>query len=197
MAWHLAAWRAEIMANTDTVTAFFTFFAHPTIPGVDPLVDTYFSANGSLGISPGSDTQQGPQAGPQFPDPGAVKLVLKQIITSFPHITFQPVPDAATAVYCSSGNTIMVQASFSTGKHQKPWFHFGHSAYSKPLSDIEPDNSQNAFIPACAVFTFSPPPPPPFLINNLAIYMDRWQMAVDLWPGINPGKKPGRHFPTP
>jgi hypothetical protein len=156
-------------------------------------VDTYFSANGTLGISPGGDTQQGPQAGPQFPTPSAVKIVLKQIVSSFPHATFKPVPSAAAAVYCSSGNTIMVQAQLSTGKHQKPWFPFGHDAYSKPLSDIEPDKTQFAFVPACTVFLFDNAQK----IVNLAIYMDRWQMAVDLWPGTAIGKKPGRRFPAP
>jgi hypothetical protein len=80
----------------------------------------------------------------------------------------------------------IVQANFSTGRHQLPWFPFGDGSHSKPLSDIEPDPHgapQSAFIP---FFTFAPRPPAPpvFLINNLAIYMDRWQMAVDLWPGF-------------
>jgi hypothetical protein len=184
------------MANLDTAKAFFTVFATaPTTNAeIDTLVDTLFSATGSLGISPGSDTTQGPQLGPQFPTPAAVKIVLKQIfVTSFPQATCQPVPDAATAVYCSSGNMIIVQANLNTGKHRAPWFRFGDQAYSKPLSDIEPDNSQNAFVPACAVFTFGGGS----LINNLAIYMDRWQMASDLWPGIKAGKKTNRPFPTP
>jgi hypothetical protein len=87
----------------------------------------------------------------------------------------------------------VTKAQLNTGKHQKPWFPFGHDAYSKPLSDTEPDKTQFAFVPACAVFTFDNAQK----ISNLAIYMDRWQMAVDLWPGTSAGKKPGRHFPAP
>jgi hypothetical protein len=145
------------------------------------------------GSDSGLQRKQGPQLGPQFLTPSAVKIVLKQIVSSFPHATFKPVPSAAAAVYCSSGNTIIVQAQLSTGKHLKPWFPFGSDPYSKPLSDIEPDKTQFAFVPACAVFTFDNAQK----ILNLAIYMDRWQMAVDLWPGVGTGKKPGRHFPTP
>ena len=186
------------MANLDTAKAFFnTFATGNTAPGdIDSLVDTNFSMNASLGISPGQDPQQGPQSGPQFQGRDAIKALLKQIIKSFPHATLQPVPTPATAVYCSSGNTIMVQASLSTGKHQRQWFSFDDSNYSKPLSDIEPDKNQSAFVPACAVFTFTNDGS--FNISNLAIYMDRWQMAADLWPGIQSGrKKLGRPFPTP
>jgi hypothetical protein len=181
--------------NMDTVTAFFKVFAStPANSDIDNLVDTYFSASASLGISPGGDTQQGPQLGPQFPTPAGVKTAFKQIVASFPHATFAPFPlPPATAVYCSNGNTIIVQAQLNTGKHIKPWFPFGSDPYSKPLSDIEPDKTQFAFVPACAVFTFDNAQK----ILNLAIYMDRWQMAVDLWPGVGTGKKPGRHFPTP
>lgn len=181
-------------SNMDAVTAFFTAFAStPNASQITTLVDTYFSASASLGIGSGSDPQLGPQSGPQFPTPDAIKLAFNQIVKSFPHAIFTPFPSAAAAVYCSSGNTIIVQAQLNTGKHQKLWFPFGSSAYSKPLSDIEPDGTQNAFVPACAVFTFDTAQK----ILNLAIYMDRWQMAVDLWPGIGTGKHPGRHFPTP
>lgn len=181
--------------NMDTVTAFFNAFAStPNTQQIKTLVDTYFSASASLGISPGGDTQQGPQLGPQFPNPDAIKIAFNQIVTSFPHATFVPFPQSPPGpVYCSSGNTIIVQAQLSTGKHLKPWFPFGSDPYSKPLSDIEPDKTQFAFVPACAVFTFDNAQK----ILNLAIYMDRWQMAVDLWPGVGTGKKPGRHFPTP
>jgi hypothetical protein len=136
--------------NMDTVTAFFNAFAStPNTQQIKTLVDTYFSASASLGISPGGDTQQGPQLGPQFPNPDAIKIAFNQIVTSFPHATFVPFPQSPPGpVYCSSGNTIIVQAQLSTGKHLKPWFPFGSDPYSKPLSDIEPDKTQFAFVPA-------------------------------------------------
>ena len=184
-------------SNMESVTAFFNAFAAtPNSGQINTLVDTYFSANATLGISPGSDTKIGPPSGPQFPTPAAIKTLFNQIITSFPNATFIPVPSQAAAVYCSSSNPpmIMVQANLNTGMQQTQWFPFGSAAYSKPLSDIEPDTKQNAYVPACAVFSFNAS----YLITNLAIYMDRWQMAADLWPGTAPsGKKTNRPFPRP
>jgi hypothetical protein len=87
---------------------------------------------------------------------------------------------------------IIVQANIDTGNHAKQWFAFDDKGYySKPLSDIEPDGKQSAYVPACVVFTFDAN----YLIFTLAIYMDRWQMAADLWPRTAPhGKKLSARF---
>ena len=168
------------------------------------MMTALFSANASLGIGAGSDPSLGPQSGPQFTTPTAVATCFKQIIYSFPHSTFTPFPTASKAIFCSSTdgtfNTIIVQATLTTGRHAEQWFPWGSGGYSKPLSDIEPDGNQSANVPACAVFTFdlqSPIATNQYKILNLAIYMDRWQMAADLWPGTVAGKKTLRHFPTP
>ena len=52
-------------------------------------------------------------------------------------------------------------------------------------------------MPACVVFTFDPTVSNNPLIINLAIFMDRWQMAADLWPNTGKGKHQPRPFPTP
>jgi hypothetical protein len=96
-------------SNMDSVSALFNAFAAPpySTGQISTLVDTYFSANATLGISPGNDTKKGPQAGPQFTTPGAIKMVLGQIfVTSFPKATFAPVPDQTTGVpvYCVNPN---------------------------------------------------------------------------------------------
>jgi hypothetical protein len=122
---------------------------------------------------------------------------------SFPHVALTPsVIDPLTnkPVYCSSPdknkNTIIVETTLDTGLHVSPWFaKTDTDFYSKPLSDIEPDQNQSSTRPACAVFVFDPGTDKIF---RLGIYMDRWQMAVDLWPHAKKDPKSGiRPFPTP
>ena len=146
----------------------------------------------SLGIAAG-DQSQGPQLGPQFVSVKDVTMCFKQIITSFPAATFTTLP-AVNPVYLAGSNQEAVPAVLTTNKHQAPWFQFGSKAYSKPLSDIEPDNNQQSVVPACTIFSFDGSN----LITNLAIFMDRWQMAVDLWPSKPHGNnKLARPFPIP
>jgi hypothetical protein len=66
--------------------------------------------------------------------------------------------------------------------------------YSKPLSDIlpDPDGKTQSQVPSCAVFAFDATN----LVKQLGIYMDRWQMAADLYPGDKTVGK-GPRFPTP
>jgi hypothetical protein len=202
------------MPNIDTVKAFFTAFAAtPTPPQIAAFVPTLFSpdtpagapTSPSLGLAGGNQTNanpplsEGPQLGPQFLGQSAIITCFTQIVTSFPGSTFTPLPPGSP-VYCysSDGNTITVPAILHTDKHTKPWFAFGHPAYSKPLSDLEPDGKQISDVPACAVFTFDTTGGnPPNRILNLAIFMDRWQMAVDLWPSTGKGKHQPRPFPAP
>jgi hypothetical protein len=212
----LAKIREVSMANIDTVKAFFTAFAAtPTPAQIAAFVPNLFSpdtpagapTSPSLGIAGGNQTNAnpplslGPQLGPQFPGQSAIITCFTQIVTSFPASTFTPLPPGSP-VYCysSDGNTIAVPAILHTGNQAKgkPWFPYGHPAYSKPLSDIEPDGSQTSDVPACAVFTFDTTAGnPQFRILNLAIFMDRWQMAVDLWPNTGHGKHQPRPFPAP
>ena len=200
--------------NIDTVKAFFTAFAAtPTPAQITAFVPNLFSpdtpggapTSPSLGIAGGNQTNanpplsEGPQLGPQFQGQSAIITCFTRIVTSFPASTFTPLPPGSP-VYCysSDGNTITVPAILHTDKHMKPWFPFGHPAYSKPLSDLEPDGKQISDVPACAVFTFDTTGGnPPNRILNLAIFMDRWQMAVDLWPNTGRGKHQARSFPSP
>ena len=204
------------MANIDTARAFFTAFAAtPTPAQIAAFVPNLFSpdtppppavpTSPSLGIAGGNQTNAnvslGPQLGPQFPGRSAIITCFTQIVTSFQTSTFTTLP-AVNPVYCTSldGNTITVAAILHTGNQAKakPWFPYGHPAYSKPLSDIEPDGNQSSDVPACAVFTFDTTAGnPPNRILNLAIFMDRWQMAVDLWPNTGHGKHQPRPFPAP
>jgi hypothetical protein len=205
------------MANIDTAKAFFTAFAAtPTANQIaNTIVPNLFSPDTppapaapvtpSLGIAGGIQSNAnpplsiGPVDGPQFLGRSAIITCLTQIVTSFPTSIFKTLPVGKPPVYCSSsdGNMIIVTAMLHTGNQAKakPWFSYGHPAYSKPLSDIEPDGTQTSDVPACAVFTFDTTNPGRIL--NLAIFMDRWQMAVDLWPSTGQGKHQPRPFPTP
>jgi hypothetical protein len=210
----LAKIREVSMANIDTVRAFFAAFAAtPTAAQITVFVPNLFSpdtpagapTSPSLGIAGGRQTNAapplslGPQAGPQFRGRADIITCFTQIVTSFDTSTFTTLP-AANPVFCFSpdGNTITVPAILHTNNHRKPWFQFGHKAYSKPLSDIEPDGTQISDVPACTVFTFDTTAGnPQNRILNLAIFMDRWQMAVDLWPNTGHGKHQPRPFPAP
>ena len=139
----------------------------------------------SVGIAIGADPM-----GPQFRGVAAVTKLFKQLTTSFPNLVYWP---SSGTPYCYSDDqlTTTIQTTLKTGPHTKPWFAFGDPAYSKPLSDIEP-RSQKSIVPTCSVFTFDSN----HKILRLGIYMDRWQMAVDLWPGT-PTKSGIRPFPHP
>lgn len=190
------------MSNTDTIDSFFNVFGlnppppAPALPhwrDVNWMMTNLFSANAGgpppAPITPGVGIGGGIQnsMGPQFQGTAAVTTLFNKLIDSFPKLVFAAWPGPAP-LYCSSlpdGNTITVQATLSTGTHAKQWFPPTHPAYSKPLSDIVPSqhDARNSSVPVCAVFTFDTTlGNPPNRILNLAFYLDRWQMAVDLWP---------------
>jgi hypothetical protein len=196
------------MANSDTVDKFFSHFAKGGDQDLDAVLQLFSPDTPPKPKPPTSPTlgiasNAGP-TGPQFPGHDNILKVFTQLVLSFPHLVFAPsVIDPLTnkAIYCSSSdsNTIMVEASLDTGKHTNPWFSKTDvDFYSKPLSDIEPDGNQKSTVPACAVFVFDPANQGKIL--RLGIYMDRWQMAVDLWPQPQSKKAPKsavRPFPVP
>ena len=204
------------MSNTDTVNSFFTYFDPtknnylPNNPDINSFMKTCFAPD--AGTKPPSTPSVGiganvvPQ-GPQFYGYNAVYAFFDAMISSFPNLNY-----AAAGPLCYSskdGNkidanpVIIVQTILKTGALQAPWLPVDNLSnppqqfYSKPLSDIEvePDatKKKKSNMPACAVFTFDKNS----YILNLAIYMDRWQVAVDLWRGTPQPKFGGRPFPTP
>jgi hypothetical protein len=131
--------------------------------------------------------------GPQFAGTQKVTDLFTQLITSFPTLRY-----STSGPFCYSGdqNTIIVQTLLVTGNYAVPWFPGNHYAYSKPLSDIDA-SGKSSDVPTCAVFIFNPPVTGDNKIVRLAIYMDRWQMSVDLWPGAPQPRYSGRPFPLP
>jgi hypothetical protein len=152
----------------------------------------------SVGI--GGNTQG---LGPVFTGNTAITALFTELLSSFPSLTFTAYPTPGSPVFCvaqNNTNLIMIQAQLFTGDHVKQWFppYAGAARryYSKPLSDIVPAPAQpnHSYVPVCAVFTFDPLNPivaPQYKILNLALYLDRWQFAADLWV---PGRYP---FPYP
>jgi hypothetical protein len=55
----------------------------------------------------------------------------------------------------------------------------GSAGYSQPISDLNPDQNSpiESTIQTYAAFTFDSNN----LIQNLGVFMDRWQLAADLW----------------
>jgi hypothetical protein len=116
--------------------------------------------------------------GPQFKGQRAIGVLFQQLFTSFPNIVFAP----ANGLQLTDGNTTAIEATLSTGNQVARWLPGGHA--SAPLSPIVPDGKHSSqYLPVCAVFTFDNSNG---LIQNLALYFDRWRLAKDLWDGANP-----------
>jgi hypothetical protein len=116
--------------------------------------------------------------GPQFTGQQAIHTLFHQLFTSFPDIVFAP----ANGLQLTDGNTIAIEATLSTGVQVAQWFQ--DKLASPPLSPIVPDKKHHSdYLPVCAVFTFDKNSG---LIQNLALYFDRWKLAKDLWDGANP-----------
>jgi hypothetical protein len=134
-----------------------------------------FSANPSAGIA----NNAGP-TGPWFTGVGPVTALFEQLCgpgnAAFPQLSYTTVPP-----FCSNGNTVIVQATLNTGPHTGSWFRKTSPYYSRPLSDIVAYGASTT-VNTCAVFTFDSSN----LIQTLGIYMDRWQMALDLWDQVHP-----------
>jgi hypothetical protein len=189
------------MSNTDTITKFFTVVTSggTNYGDVAWLMKNVFVQDDAkpptmprVGIAVGADPQ-----GPQFVGVDEVTAFFTALFKdSFPKASFYAVPNT---LYCYSspdgnkidGNTITVQARLDTDLLQQPWHPQTaiKNFYSLPLSDIDPDQNKKATsrVPACAVFAFDPGS---HMIKQLRDYMDRWQMAADLWPK-------NRAFPHP
>jgi hypothetical protein len=135
----------------------------------------------------------GASLGPQFEGQTKIKGLFDQLFMSFPNLQYATSPPSC---YSGDQNTIIVQTLLTTGGYTQPWFPGTHPAYSKPLSDIEA-SGKSSKVPACAVFSFNPTATGDNTIVRLAIYMDRWQLSVDLWPGTPQPRYSRRPFPAP
>jgi hypothetical protein len=121
--------------------------------------------------------------GPQFTGQNNIGILFTHLFHCFPDIVFAP----ANGLRLTDGNTIGIEATLSTGKQPvgRQWAPGGHA--SPPMSPIVPDGQhQSQNLPVCAVFTFDPTPNSS-LIQNLALYFDRWKMAMGTpVQGVNP-----------
>jgi hypothetical protein len=167
-----------------TIDNFFSVFDPSSGPGiyldVDYLMDQ-FSGSPKVGIANNASP-----SGPQFSGYVDVSALFTRLFNCFQKLSFKAIPP-----YCSdtTTKTVIVQATLKTDVMQNKWFQPSDgNFYSKPLSDIVPDGAKKSTIAACVVFTFDASNK----IDRLGIYMDRWQMAVDLWDG-----KPAHPFPHP
>lgn len=162
------------MTYTQTLATFFQV--------VSPAGSTPVSQN--VGVMQGLFVQNTPAANPIYPNVGlttggpqftgqpAIHVLFTHLFHCFPDMVFAP----ANALQLTDGNTIAVEATLSTGKQPmgRPWAPGGNA--SPPISPVVPDgNHQSQNLAVCAVFTFDPTGS---LIQNLALYFDRWKMAV-------------------
>jgi hypothetical protein len=195
--------------NTTTIQSFLNVFLTPVGNPTTAInnVMALFSPDSNPVTSPtvgiGGNTQTDPHGsplGPVFTGRAAITALFTELLRSFPNLTFTAYPNAQSAVFFVAQNQtspMMIQAQLFTGNHAKQWFPPYAGAqrryYSKPLSDIVPAGNQS-YVPVCAVFTFDTQnaiTAGQYPILNLALYLDRWQFAADLWA---PGRYP---FPYP
>ena len=164
-------------AIPSSVTNFFNVFTpgQQNYRDINYLMSNVFSGNPTVGIA----NNAGPE-GPSFTGATQVSDLFNQLCgpgnAAFPQLSYTPV-----LPYCSNGNTLIVQATLDTGPQTGDWFSKTSPYYSRPLSDIKHHGAQTT-IPTCAVFTLDSGG----LIQGLGIYMDRWQMALDLWDQSRP-----------
>jgi hypothetical protein len=115
--------------------------------------------------------------GPQFTGQKPIGTLFTELFNCFPGIVFAP----ANGLQLSDGNTIAVEAILSTGTQAKDWAPGGNK--SPPLSNVTHNNTNTTQLPVCAVFMFDPNSS---LIQNLALYFDRWKLSYDLWDKAKP-----------
>jgi hypothetical protein len=141
----------------------------------------------SVGLTLGAASPVPTPVGPWFYGqygPKSITSVFTALNQSFPDLVLT-YPNAKRL---EDGSTVAVEASLDTGKQNADWHPVGAGA-SPPISNIvhaphaKPNGSLH--LPVCAVFTFDPTPGS-ILIQNLALYFDRYRMAKDLWDGNHP-----------
>jgi hypothetical protein len=174
--------------NDPAVTAFVNFFTPGNVNyrNVNWLGSNVFCANAGAPITRPvvgiASTAGG--AGPQFAGVGPgqpINILFQQLITSFPNLHATVLPPRC---YSDDQNTITLQMTLVTGAQSGRWFQPPSPYYSKPLSDIFAAG-QSSSTPTCTVFTFNPVATGDNKATRLGIYMDRYQMALDLWDHIH------------
>lgn len=199
--------------NTTTIQSFLNVFATP-IANVATAITTVMALfSPDVGKPPTSPSvgiggnNQG--LGPSFTGNTAITALFTELLSSFPQLVFTAYPTPNSPAFCiaqNNSNLIMIQAQLVTGPHMAQWFPPDAGPqrryYSKPLSDLVPTPKQpnQSTVPVSAVFTFDPTnaiAANQYTILNLALYLDRWQFAADLWvhghyPFPYPNKKPNQ-----
>jgi hypothetical protein len=192
--------------NTNTIQSFLSLFLTPVgnpTNAVNTVLTLFSPDSASPTVGIGGNIQNDPHGnplGPVFTGSAQIKALFTELLSSFPNLTFTAYPNPQSPVICVAQNAtspMTIQAQLNTGNHVKQWFPPYAGAqrryYSKPLSDIVPASNQS-YVPVSAVFTFDTANPittNQYPILNLALYLDRWQFAADLWA---PGRYP---FPYP
>jgi len=157
---------AELLAKSNTLVAFFSLDA----------------VNPGVGIA---------SHGPNFKGQAAIGLLFGRLFKSFPDLTLTEVNPVNRRLYSLDNiglPTIGAQTTLK-GTFKSPWFskvpgqHDVDSHYSKPLSDLVPNDQ--AFlvttIQAFAIFALGAGP----LITQLSVYLDRYKFKADLEPSAD------------
>jgi hypothetical protein len=122
--------------------------------------------------------------GPQFNSQAGIHSLFAGLSASFPNLVLA----YPNTLRPEDGNVVAVEAILTTGAQAAPWAPPGANP-SPPLSVIQPAPfpGQPSILPLCAVFTFDRSSGN---IQNLALYFDRWKLAMDLWDGAHPPSFP-------
>jgi hypothetical protein len=176
-----------VVTPVGQVASFFDFFT-PRNPnyGQDANLINLFSVDSAnpnpppailfpvLGIT--DHAVPGKTIGPGVHGRTRIQRIFHRLFASFEGtLLFDPL-DASPYLQSIDGSTVSVRITI-TGTQTGTWFPPGDADASLPFSAL-PSAGKPSTIAACAVFTFDGTP----LIQQLALYMDRYKLMSDLQP---------------
>jgi hypothetical protein len=167
--------------TTATVSNFLTAIGSHTVGNVMGLFLPADDNSGAYTLPCVAISDHVKAAGPAFFGVAKVRKLFNRLFLSFPDITWTAL-NPANPLFLVSGDGLTVGLQTTVAAtHQDWWFPPGdHDRYySKPLSDITPNNGPFS-IAVCTVFTFNANSQ----ITQLALYLDRYKFISILAPSM-------------
>jgi hypothetical protein len=169
------------VSNTVVVSNFLTAIGNHDVGGVMSLFLPADDNSGAYTIPSVAVSDHIKITGPAFFGVANIKKLFNRLFLAFPNITLTALNPANPLFLVSSDLATVGLQTTLTGTHQDWWFPPGDKDkfYSKPLSDIPPNNEPFS-VAVCAVFTFNASNQ----ITQLALYLDRYKFISILKPSM-------------
>jgi hypothetical protein len=168
-------------ANTAVVTNFLTAVGAQNTANVMNLFLPADSTTGGLTTPCVAISDHVVATGPGFFGVAKVKKLFNRLFLAFPDVTLTALNPGSPLFLISSDNLTVGLQTTLAGTQQDWWFPPGDKDkyYSKPLSDIPPNNTPFS-IAVFAVFTLNASNQ----ITQLALYLDRYKFISILAPSM-------------